>query len=265
MNSKGEIKMDKVLFPMYKRRRLDSQGIDVWYVNDQEIREPFLLSTYFDLMSEDEKARYQRFYFPHDRHQYLVTRALVRTVLSRYYPEVLPHQWLFGKNHYGKPYVDNIPNGEMLYFNVSHAQGIIVLAITRLGEIGIDVENPKKEIFSLELAKSICSDQELDALKLCINETQKVNYFFLLWRLKEAYFKAKGCGLITVLKNVSFSLSPNGKIDVDFHHNIEFKPELWHFYCITLEAENQAALAIRLSLPDVLFKIQKVTPCLSDY
>ena len=49
-----------------------------------------------------------RFVFERDRRQFLITRALVRTMLSRY-AEVAPRDWRFVTNQYGRPEVLDRP------------------------------------------------------------------------------------------------------------------------------------------------------------
>ena len=101
---------------------LDAKHIDLWCAFPAEIVDEALLQEYRGLLSEAEREQQQRFYFAKDRQRYLVTRALVRTVLSRYAP-IYPEQWLFATNAYGKPY---IANGAGFYnsisFNITHSE-----------------------------------------------------------------------------------------------------------------------------------------------
>src|SRR5215831_16122151 len=81
---------------------LDHTTAHLWYVFPDALCDPALLNAYHQLMSPEERAQQQRFYFEKSRHEYLVTRALARTVLSRYVA-VDPSIWRFEKNEYGKP------------------------------------------------------------------------------------------------------------------------------------------------------------------
>ena len=56
-------------------------------------------------------------------------RALVRTVLSRYVA-VRPEAWEFSYNPHGKPSVAG-PGEPGLEFNLSHTEGVVVLAVSR--------------------------------------------------------------------------------------------------------------------------------------
>ena len=70
----------------------DSSRIDLWCTYISEIGDDSLLSRYDALLSAEERARQARFRFARDQRRFLVTRALVRTVLSRY-AAVRPEEW----------------------------------------------------------------------------------------------------------------------------------------------------------------------------
>jgi len=90
---------------------LPEQAIHLWFASDERIKDESLLAEYRRWLSQDERARYQRFSCARMRHQYLVARALVRSVLSRYVPELEPAAWAFAKNEYGKPEIMNSDQG----------------------------------------------------------------------------------------------------------------------------------------------------------
>jgi 4'-phosphopantetheinyl transferase len=63
---------------------IDRKSVHVWFAYDKQITCPDLLNKYRLLLNDDEYAQYQRFYFDGQRHQYLVTRALVGFVFIRF-------------------------------------------------------------------------------------------------------------------------------------------------------------------------------------
>src|SRR3989339_662692 len=85
--------------------RIQPGDIHLWYVYSNRVADPKLLSAYRELMNPEEKAQHVRFVFEKGRHEYLMTRALVRTCLS-YYAEVDPSAWTFSKNDHGRPVID---------------------------------------------------------------------------------------------------------------------------------------------------------------
>ena len=118
--------------PAFTASRRD---IDIWLTYYDEIVDDRQLAKLRLLLSDDEVAQESRFYFTDDRKRYLVTRAMVRMVLSRY-ALIAPEHWVFSKNAYGRPVIaDALVEAEVqaqgLCFNLSHTRGLIALAVTR--------------------------------------------------------------------------------------------------------------------------------------
>ena len=65
---------------------------------------------YRALLSHDEHERMARLVFERDRRRFLLTRALVRTMLSRY-AAVAPADWTFIANVHGRPEILDRPHG----------------------------------------------------------------------------------------------------------------------------------------------------------
>lgn len=115
------------------------RDIDIWLTYYDEIVDDRQLARLRSILSDDEVAQEGRFYFADDRKRYLVTRAMVRMVLSRY-AQIAPEHWAFSKNAYGRPVIaDAIVDAEAqawgLSFNLSHTRGLIALAVTRGREL----------------------------------------------------------------------------------------------------------------------------------
>src|SRR5579884_989 len=96
--------------------------VHLWFAFYSSIHDPAILRRYRACLSDDERRQELRFHFANDRLRYLVTRALVRTVLSRY-ADVEPGSWTFSRNAYGKPSI-SIRHGDAacIEFNVSHTR-----------------------------------------------------------------------------------------------------------------------------------------------
>jgi 4'-phosphopantetheinyl transferase len=64
----------------------ETDRIDLWLAWPDASEDSSLIERYTALVTNEERARARRFHFPRDRHNYVVTPALVRTTLSRYAP-----------------------------------------------------------------------------------------------------------------------------------------------------------------------------------
>ena len=94
--------------------------------------------SYLALCSPEELARHARIRHAETRDHHLLTRALVRTSLSRY-SERAPEAWRFVENDHGCPFIEPSQNAQGLQFNVSHTTGLILCALTQRRAIGVDV------------------------------------------------------------------------------------------------------------------------------
>lgn len=223
---------------------ISTGDVHVWCAYCDNITDPLLLSRYHGVLNDNERSQQTRFYFDKHRHQYLVTRALVRSVLSLYANSITPQQWQFKKNGYGKPYIGNSDLPIPLRFNLSHTDELIVMAVTLDQEIGIDVEYLPRLGQMLDIANRFFSPIEVKQLH-SLPEEEKINRFFDLWTLKEAYIKACGMGLSIPLDHFSYSFSSQGKISIEFAPERNDLPELWQFWQIRPSDSHKISVAIK--------------------
>jgi 4'-phosphopantetheinyl transferase len=194
------------------------------------------------LVSKEREA-YERFLFPHLKRQYLVTRALVRSVLA-YYSNIHPKEFSFRKNAWGRPEIENTGSPPGLTFNLSHTDGMVVCLIGFGREIGVDVEFIDRPIMVPELAKSSFSQLEYEAISKLSGAEQR-NLFFEIWTLKEAYVKARGMGLSLPLDQFSFEIDQKKTVKVFLENTMKDQQDTWQFNLLKLTSEHQIALAIR--------------------
>ncbi len=158
-----------------------------------------------------EIARAERFYFRKDRNHFVVARGLLKAILGQYL-NIEPHSLRFGYGAQGKPYLwlseDNPPKESALRFNLSHSAGIMLLAVARDRELGIDVERIRPEFASETIAEQFFSPRETATLRALPAEMQPAA-FFNCWTRKEAYIKARTEGLSFPLDQFDVSLSPD--------------------------------------------------------
>ena len=130
---------------------LNPGEVHVWFAFPQEISDPKLLKAYHGLMNDEEKQKQRRYYFEQHRHNCLIARALLRSVLSRYV-EKGPKEWQFSKNRYGRPEIERDNDIPPLRFNLSHTDGLIACGVTLEHDLGVDVEDTKRKGINIEIA-----------------------------------------------------------------------------------------------------------------
>lgn len=232
---------------------MQSTNVSLWLCDDQAVQDPRVLASYRDWLSGAERERYERFRFAALRHQFLVSRALLRWVLAQY-TGLSPASLTFAANAWGKPHLD-VSNTTVPLFNLSHTTGLIVLAVTETTSetaplmLGVDVERLDRVVDASKLAVRYFSPLESETLCALPTEQQRAS-FFNFWTLKEAYIKAVGMGLAIPLDAFSFILEESG-IDVRFTGSrSEDEPSAWQFRRLFYadapgETEHQLGLALR--------------------
>ncbi len=228
-------------------RQIRGDEIHLWLAGDREIRDPDLLIAYRDLLTPEERQQEQRFYFEKDRHQYLVTRALTRTVLSEYAP-VAPRDWRFRKLEHGRPQIVNAEAGDLV-FNLSHSAGLIALAITRGGQLGVDTENIVEREPPLDIANRYFSPRETTDLQSLPREVQ-LGRFFHYWTLKESYIKARSKGLAIPLDQFTFTFADEHSVAISFDKRLEDRPERWRFWLLRPTSEHLLAICAERTGPN---------------
>lgn len=220
--------------------QLRAGQVDVWLTSLLGISSSEVFAC-LQLLSEPEQAQWQRFVTKDARLQYLVTRALVRTTLSRY-AEVPAHTWQFETNAYGRPHISQPQALRDLCFNLSNTTGLVACAVSRDCEIGIDVENLARTVDTDALAPSVFAPAELADFRGAGSEDRR-NRFFSYWTLKESYIKARGMGLSLPLDAFWFELG--GAFPFLYvTDRCPDIPERWRFYQHAPTDEHMMAVAV---------------------
>lgn len=221
--------------------QIDSGQVHLWLAYLDEITDARLLAEYRLLLSEEEQRRQFRFHFERDRHRYLVTRAMQRTVLSRY-ADIAPSTWRFTVNDYGRPSIAAEHVGARgIEFNLSHTDGLVVMGVTRERAIGVDVENVRTRKADIEIADRYFAPDEVLALHMLPDEKQKQR-FFEYWTLKESYIKARGMGLSIPLERFAFHLEDPEQIHLTIDPGLHDYAERWWFWQFRVDHDHLTAL-----------------------
>jgi 4'-phosphopantetheinyl transferase len=216
------------------------------------------LEAYRAYLSEDERARMARFVFDRDRRAFLLTRALVRTTLSRY-ASLRPADWKFIANVHGRPEILDRPAAcPDLRFNISHTDGLIACAVTIGREIGVDVEHVNRHLTHDVAARHFAPSEVSDLKRLPADEQERV--FFDYWTLKEAYIKARGFGLALPLGDFAFKLNPPNAPSISFEPALDDDPATWQFLQAWPTPQHRFALAVRREGNDLPVRIREIIP-----
>jgi len=209
----------------------------VWLANlDQQDSVIRKLASLLDAAECERAARFQ--VLPAHQ-QFVISRGFLRTVLGKYLgcdPRVVH----FRLASHGKP---ELAEDSGIHFNLSHTEGLAAIGITRVGPIGIDVENTRREIEVIQLAERFFSKKESDWVR-SQPESMRTSAFFACWTAKEAYVKAHGGGLSIPLDG--FAIVPDRE-KLQLRLEVFEKPaesERWWMSRLELPQQFQGALAV---------------------
>lgn len=222
----------------------------LWWVNpDVFVVSPAMLA----LLSEAEHAQHQRFIPPKKRHEYLVTRVLVRTVLGRALG-VPPQTLQFTTNEWGRP---ALWPPAPLHFNVSHTDGLVVCLVSSNPEMGVDTEQLARAPDLLALANTVFAPRELHDLAALL-ASEQAHRAVVLWTLKESYIKARGMGLALPLDGFAFRFEADrvrlevSPALVDDGSRWQFHTRLLGAHCISIAQTVLQFDPLPASLPESL-------------
>ena len=153
----------------------------------------------FDLLDDEERARWRRFLAVGARRQFVLCRAALRVALSDRLG-CTNRALSFGYGEHGKPFARIDGRRADVGFNVSHSGGHGLIAIAAHNWLGVDAEE-RVANRDLEGIGSLVYGPVERRLLAAVTNREKVQLFYRLWSLKEALIKALGAG---------FSLNPSG-------------------------------------------------------
>lgn len=143
-----------------------------------------------DLLSAEERAHLGGYRFRDAAERYVITRSLVRAVLSERLG-TSPRDIPVTRTDTGKPIV-----ADAVHFNVSHSGNLVLLAVSASRAVGVDVER-KRSIPRVDaMAARWLSAGERAALDGILRDgIDRSEAFLRVWSLKEARIKALGVGI----------------------------------------------------------------------
>lgn len=226
--------------------KISEGDVHIWFSLTKELSNSCLLAQYKDLLSEEESNQFNNFVYRTDSHRYLVSRALLRAMLSKY-SSIPPHIWKFSRNVYGKPFINNeddVLSPNKLSFNLTHTDGLVLVGLTKTADIGVDAEKISQEFDYMDIAHDNFTKNEITALESMPSIEQR-EFFYKHWTLKESYLKARGEGLTLPLNLFSFAFSIDNKIVCNFSDELKDCSSNWKFLQLSPVENYVSSICIR--------------------
>lgn len=215
--------------------------VHVWKASVDELA--IYHDKFLSLLDVGERDRHARFHFARDAGRFAVSHGLLRALLSRYIGE--PAEAVqFAEGPHGKPYLCG-PAASRLSFNMSHSNDVILVALARDGNVGVDVERWQDALEMEEMnriAEFAFSSRERHSMRE-LPESQRALAFFSLWARKEAYIKSTGIGITQGLDHFDISCAP-GEAQLIADRRTSTNVRTWKLIDLELPVGYSGALAV---------------------
>lgn len=158
-------------------------------------------------LHDDERCRAARFRTETLRRRFTAGRGGLRAVLGAYL-ECPPDGVTLTYGTHGKPALADPVGSGPIAFNLTHTHDLALCAVTPGRTVGVDVEAVRPMEDAERIIRRFFSPRE-QADFLALPAPERLAAFFRGWSRKEAFLKATGTGLATVLDSFDVTLDPD--------------------------------------------------------
>jgi len=174
---------------------LELQVVHLWGIDLDG--PPCCLERCAQWLDEEERQRAARLVREEDRRRYVFAHGGLRAVLSRYLG-ISPGIIAMHRSEGGKPSLTKEIGGDSaITFNMSHASGRALIAVSMGQEVGVDLERIRSDVEAAKLSERFFAPSE-HATIIQLSQKQRIARFFRYWVAKEAVLKAQGIGLLAL-------------------------------------------------------------------
>ena len=199
-------------------------------------------------LSHEEMGRADRLLNQLACHRFVVGRGMLREILSGYL-ELDPGSLRITAGRHGKPELSAEQRQSGLCFNLSHADGLALLAVSGHCELGIDLERQQDDLPFQGMAAQFFSCREQAELFRLPPGPLQLGAFYRCWTRKEAYLKGCGSGFYQPADSFDVSLLPGQPPALLEHRTNQDEPASWRLMDITVPDGFYATLAVKGEVP----------------
>ena len=213
--------------------------VRVWHAHvDDVFRDEAAIARARAGLTRPEQARFDRYQGDLDRRMFLLGRVMSRRLVGGAL-DVAPGAWQWREGPHGRPEIADPPTP--LHFNLAHSAGLVVCALARGREVGVDVEDLERPPLDSRMVPRYCAPAE--AADIEAQGAAWRDRFLTYWTLKEAYLKARGLGISVPLREISFVLQPDGA-QITFLGSLAGTPTDWTFQLERPTGRHLVAIAV---------------------
>jgi 4'-phosphopantetheinyl transferase len=193
-------------------------------------------------LSPSEQLHASRYRLEQAQVHFSVGRACLRTLLGNV-SGLDPLSIAITTGAHGKPESPNLI-GHNVAFNVAHSKDTILIALSRNGPVGVDVEYFDRPTDIMDVAKHNFTETETSSLEAIADPKTRHRTFYRYWTRKEAVLKADGRGLIASLASFDVSFESLHQHPIRMRESKDDQGKLFFVSDLTLGIEAAAAIAL---------------------
>jgi 4'-phosphopantetheinyl transferase len=154
-----------------------------------------LLARAVNMLSRAERARYSSYTNEVVARRFAVGRAVLREMLGALQSR-LPSVIRLVDGEFGKPALARDTSKAPLWFSVAHCDDLMLVALSRVSDVGVDVERTRPIDCWERVADRTLAPAERTQLLRAVERGEDADHVFLRhWCRVEAELKAIGCGI----------------------------------------------------------------------
>ena len=210
--------------------------LQLWHLRSGDISEAELRLG-LSWLSPEEIEYYRACASRLRKRQFALGRLLLRGALSHLETSRAPGQWRIVEGSNGRPSLAS--NEPFIGFNLAHSDDRVALVTGPLPRLGIDLECGLKRRKVERLARRWFNPSELTEL-MRLEPSERQQWFYRLWTLKEAWCKARGEALAPAMRRITVAGVGGGDFGVTVIGN---EGECWRFFRLQAAPGFHCALA----------------------
>ncbi len=184
---------------MKRVKTREDGSVTVWRIGLRAHRD--VMARCWASLSDSERQAAGRYARVEHQERYVVCRGAIREILGVLLG-MAPSKVPLEQDEFGKPRL--MSGSGKWWFNLSHSEGLALLAVSSAGEVGVDVEALSHGECGQDIAAQWFAPKEKDAISNAPAAKQR-ELFLFHWVCKEAVLKGVGRGLIEPLHLVDVS------------------------------------------------------------
>ncbi len=232
----------------------NSSAVMVWVWQDYVDIPDHCFERYQQHFSSSEKQRLEKISATSRRCEYIAGHYLLRAMLQSLFGPSLSNEAI---EHLPDQPPRLLDSSLPVDFNISHSDGLVACVLSQKGEVGIDIESPRRSSDIDSIASGFFSKNEAAAIH-ALDSDEKTAEFYRLWTLKESVMKATKEGISRRAMKVEFLPvgdvePPLGTYSYSFKYNDHYAaitlPFLLKGHLDIVEYESEFVLKGKQSLP----------------